>query len=84
MAVNGRLSEKLRQVRAMTKEVTDGIEARADAYLARRAQIEARVDSSFSPHEAILDSAEADLRAVEEELRQLGNDPLPGSRSSGG
>lgn len=71
-----RLADKLARVRAMTKEVTDKIEKRADDFLARREKIEARTDKAFTPHEHILNAAEKELDAVEAELRQLANVPL--------
>lgn len=77
-----RLSEKLAKAAGVAKRQTDKIEARADALIAREADIEKRTDAAFVPHETILGDAERGLDAVEAQLRLLSNDPLGSSGDS--
>lgn len=86
MAIStSRLKDKLSTVAAGSKELSDKIEARADAFIARKAAIEARSEQVFSPHEQVLDLAEQGLGEVEAALRALSNGgpPLDGSGASG-
>lgn len=77
-----RLSEKLAKAAGVAKRQTDKIEARADALIAREADIEKRTDQAFSPHEGILSDAEKGLDAVEAQLRLMSNAPLESSGES--
>ncbi len=78
----GRLSEKLAAAGAVAKRQHDKIEARADAVIAREADLEKLTDQAFSPHELLLDEAENGLAALEKELAVLSNNP-PSKLSSG-
>ena len=77
-----RLSEKLAKAAGVAQRQTVKIEARADSLIAREADIEAKTDKAFSPHEAILTDAEKGLEAVERQLALLSNAPLESSGSS--
>lgn len=74
-----RLTEKLKTAGAIVGRQTAKIEARADALIAREADIEAKTDKAFSPHEAVLDDAARGLDSLERQLALLSNDPLPAS-----
>lgn len=78
-----RLTEKLKTAREVSRRVTASVEARADALIAREAEMMDKTDRAFSPHEAILDEAHRELDAVENELKLMSNDPLPGSGNGG-
>ena len=78
----GRLEEKLLEASGAAKRITDTIEARADALIAREASLDRRTDEVFMPHENILQDAEKGLDAAEAALRLLNNDPLPSSGTS--
>jgi hypothetical protein len=77
-----RLADKLAQAGGVVGRQTAKIEARADALIAREAAIEKRTDQLFSPHEAIMDSAETGLNDVEKKLALMSNSPLPASTAS--
>jgi hypothetical protein len=70
-----RLTEKLQLAGGVANRQSVKIEARADAIIAREAEIEKKTDQAFSPHEAILSEAETALDAVELELTLLSNNP---------
>ena len=77
-----RLSEKLARAGGVAKRLSDTIEARADALIARETELERRTEAVFSPHESILQEAESGLDAVERDLALMSNDPLQPSGAS--
>jgi hypothetical protein len=77
-----RLSEKLAKAGGAAKRLSDTIEARADALIARETELERRTEAVFSPHETILSEAESGLDAVERQLALMSNDPLQPSGAS--
>lgn len=74
----GRLADKLTQAAGVAKRVSDSIEARADAIIAREAHVKSREEAAFAPHENLLSGAEKGLDEVEAAIRQLSNAPLEG------
>jgi len=78
-----RLFEKLSLAAAIAPRQATKIEARADRLIAREADIERMTDEGFSPHEIVLDQAEAALDALPRALATLTNsDPLARSGAS--
>src|SRR6266403_757681 len=64
-----RLSEKLAKAAGVVARQTTRIESKADALIAREAELEARTDKSFDPHNSILDDAERGLDGLIESWR---------------
>jgi hypothetical protein len=77
-----RIADKLKAAGQVTKRVTDNIEQRADALIAREADINKKTEAAFAPHDAILDEHHKGLDELENSLRLLSNDPLPPGASS--
>ena len=76
----GRLEDKLAQVGTIVARQHKKIEDRADAIIAREADIEKRTDQAFSPHEAALTDTEKGLDKLEHALATVTNNPLPGTK----
>lgn len=74
--MESRLAEKLKLAGGVVARQHKKIEDRADAIIAREADIERKTDQAFSPHESMLDAAEKGLDALEHQLAGLSNDPL--------
>jgi len=70
-----RLSEKLAQAAAIAPKQAKKIEDRADAIIAREADIEKRTEEAFTPHEAMLDEAEKGLTDLASQLATMSNNP---------
>lgn len=78
----GRLDEKLKRAGEVVSRQSAKIEARADALIAREAEIEALTEQSFVPHETVLSEAEKGLDGLARRLTLLSNDPLLASTGS--
>lgn len=79
--MESRLAEKLKLAGGVVARQHKKIEDRADAIIAREADIERKTDQAFSPHESMLDAAEKGLDALEHQLAGLSNDPLQASQN---
>jgi hypothetical protein len=78
-----RLTEKLAAAASVVPRQHAKIEARADAIIAREAEIEHQTDAAFLPHELLLDEAENGLAALAHDLATTSNSPpLSGSTGS--
>ena len=73
MEMSTRLAEKLTKASGVAKRITETIEARADALIARETAIDRRTEDVFRPHEDVLGDAERGLDAAEAALRLLSN-----------
>lgn len=74
-----RIAEKLALAGGVAKKVSDKIEARADALIARGPTFDPLIDKSFAPHEASLDGNAKALDQFESMLGQMTNAPLQSS-----
>ena len=74
-----RLAEKLALAGGVVARVTKAIEDKADAVIAREAVMAQRTNDVFSGHDSILDDAVKALDALEAQLGQISNAPLPSS-----
>ena len=70
-----RMLEKLTMASEVAPRQAAKIEARADKIIARESKIEHATDLAFTPHEMLLDQAEAGLDAVEHALATMSNNP---------
>lgn len=79
MAANpiDRLKEKLAKAAGVGGRVAAKIEAKADALIAREADLETKADHAFAPHEAIADQASASLDEIEAAVNLLSNGGPP-------
>jgi hypothetical protein len=68
-----RLLEKLNKASGVVKRVTDAVEAKADAVIAREQPILDHADKAFAPHMSGLDQADKQLDQVEDALNQMSN-----------
>ena len=75
------LSDKLAAAGQIVGRQTKNIMARADALIAREADIESRTNAAFQPHEHMMDDAMKGLDDLERQLATLtnGGAPLDGS-----
>lgn len=67
------LAEKLKAISAGAADLTAKIEAKADALLAKRAELEHRATAALSAHEDVLADAEAGVADIEAALKHLTN-----------
>jgi len=72
-----RLKEKLAKAAGVGGRVAAKIESKADALIAREADLEAKADHAFAPHEAIADQASASLDEIEAAVNLLSNGGPP-------
>jgi predicted transcriptional regulator len=78
------LSEKLAAAGKIVGRQTQNIIARADALIAREADIENKTNQAFQPHESMMDDAMKGLDDLERQLATLTNGGAPLDASSPG
>ncbi len=67
------LADKLKLLSAGTKDFTTSLEAKADALLAKQADLQSRANAAMTAQEGVLSDAEAGVSDIEAVLKGLTN-----------